>query len=125
MISSINMSTYGASVIPNSAISNNMAISSQSLSSSLRVSETGLTDKGLALLAFLALQKDKENDEMSTPEKIALAAMLLGLSQSPQNIDITMQMSNSTQVISSLGYTSAATPVKQYIALGTFYSASF
>ncbi len=119
------MSTYGASVIPNSAISNNMAISSQNLSSSLRVSETGLTDKGLALLAFLALQKDKENDEISTPEKIALAAMLLGLSQSPQNIDITMQMSNSTQVISSLGYTSAATPVKQYIALGTFYSASF
>lgn len=125
MISSVNMSTYGASVIPNSAISNNMAISSQNLSSSLRVSETGLTDKGLALLAFLALQKDKENDEISTPEKIALAAMLLGLSQSPQNIDITMQMSNSTQVISSLGYTSAATPVKQYIALGTFYSASF
>lgn len=125
MISSVNMSTYGASVIPNSAISNNMAISSQSMSSSLRVSETDLTDKGLALLAFLALQKDKENDEISTPEKIALAAMLLGLSQSPQNIDITMQMSNSTQVISSLGYTSAATPVKQYIALGTFYSASF
>lgn len=125
MISSVNMSTYGASVIPNSANSNNITISSQSMSSSLRVSETGLTDKGLALLAFLALQKDKENDEMSTPEKIALAAMLLGLSQSPQNIDITMQMSNSTQVISSLGYTSAATPVKQNIAPGTFYSASF
>ncbi len=95
--------------------------------SSVNVSNSGLTDNGLALLALLALGKQKDDEKVSTPEKIALLAMLLGVSGSPQNIDITMLASNNLQVLnpaSTSGYTSGAAPVSTPSSNGTLYDAS-
>lgn len=95
--------------------------------SSVNVSSSGLADNGLALLALLALGKQKNDEQVTTAEKIALLAMLLGVSGSPQNIDITMQAPDNLQVLnpaSTSGYTAGAAPISAPASNGTLYDAS-
>jgi len=103
-----------------------MALDTSAINS-LTISESGFTEKGLALLALLALMDDEDNP-LNLTQRMILLSLLLSMSNQEDIVNFStlnkLNQDNTLNSISTVAYNDIGGAIMQTAITGTLFSAN-
>jgi len=128
MINPIMPNIYMPSILNEKPVSSvlQMALDTSAINS-LTISESGFTEKGLALLALLALMDDEDNP-LNLTQRMILLSLLLSMSNQEDIVNFStlnkLNQDNTLNSISTVAYNDIGGAIMQTAITGTLFSAN-